>query len=464
MHDEIVGLQLFKIEQRALGGRAPAPMRSRLAENVLFAVDVETVRLQNDAGRNLPFHDRGAIVRPFKQRRQTLAFEVDFKLPRLQMTAQTRRLMRPVNDHQRTSLPALDFAQLLRQRLEARRRPLGAQLVRPKPQARLRLDLDRRRPALARRYHRHQRAGLDRGEVCERAFERLRPEEQRIRRRMKRGLARRGCGLGGHSIGEAICLGHNPPRIDQPQQRARRDVIEHAVERAPVRIRHQQFRARKQQPVLERLGQFRRLLAHHADLGGPQRGLLAQLGILQRSGRQVASAGYRRLRQFAARALAMRVEMANRSDQVVFELDPNRVAVQRRERIDDSAAHAEVARLFALRHALIAAPGERFDQRLEIQPIANRNFDDRFVEDGARNRARHQRFGRGKHQRRLMPKHREQRRQLRRLHVGRRRQLRHRFHFPRADQMHPARGGVGVRRLAKKKPDLPRQRLGLRRS
>ena len=65
MHDEIVGLQLFKIEQRALGARAPAPMRSRLAENFLFAVDVKTVGLQNDAGGNLPFHDRGAVVRPF---------------------------------------------------------------------------------------------------------------------------------------------------------------------------------------------------------------------------------------------------------------------------------------------------------------------------------------------------------------------------------------------------------------
>jgi len=444
MYDEIVGLQLFEIEQRTLGARSPAPMRSRLAENFLFAVDVETVGLQNDAGGNLPFHDRGAVVRPFQQRRQTFAFDVDLEVPRLQMTAQARHLMRPVNDHQRTSLPAPDFAQFRRQRLEARRRPYSAQLVRSQPQTGLRFDLNRHCPSLARRGHRHQRPGLDGGEVSERALEGVRPDEQRIRRRMKRGLARRRCRLDGYGIGEAICLGENAPRIDQPQQRARRHVIEHAVERAPVRIRHQQFRARKQQPVLERLGQFRGLLAHHADFRRPQRDLLAQLRVLQGRRRHVASARYRRLEQLAARALAVRVEMANRGDQVVFELDANRVAVQWRECIDDSAAHAEVSRLFALRHALIAARHERFNQRFEVQPIANRHFNDRFVEDRARNRARHQRFGRRNDQRRLMPKHREQRRQLRRLRVGRWRQLRHRFHFPRADQMHPARGGVGV--------------------
>ncbi len=167
--------------------------------------------------------------------------------------------------------------------------------------------------------------------------------------------------------------------------------------------------------------------------------------------------------EFGAGALIVGVEVPYRRDQIVFQLDANRVAVQRRERIDDSAAHAEVARLFGLRHALIAARRERFDQGLQIQPIANRNPDDRFVEHCARNRARHQRFGRRDDQRRLMPKHREQRRQLRRLRVGRRRQLRHRFYFPRANQVYPARGGVRVRGLIEEKRNLSRQRLSFQR-
>ena len=154
--------------------------------------------------------------------------------------------------------------------------------------------------------------------------------------------------------------------------------------------------------------------------------------------------------------------MTNRSDHVVFELDANRIAIQRRERVDDSAAHAEIARLFSLRHALIAARRERLDQRVEIQLVANRHRDNRFVESGARNRARHQRFGRRDDERRLMPEHREQRRQLRCLRVGRRRQLRHRLHFPRAEQMHPARGGVGVWSFIEKKRDLSGERLGFR--
>ncbi len=279
---------------------------------------------------------------------------------------------------------------------------------------------------------------------------------------MKRGLVRCRRGFIVHRVGEAIGLGDYAARIDEPQQRVLRHVVEHAVERAPVRIRHQQFRAREEQPVLERLGQFGSLFAHHADFGGPQRDLLAQLRVLQRRGRHVASARDRRLDEFCAGALAVRVEVANRRDRVVFELDANRVAVQRRERVDDPAAHAEVAGLFGLRYALISARRERIDESLEIQPVANRHLDDRFVEDVARNRARHQRFGRRDDQRRLMPQHREQRRQLRRLRVGRRRQLRHRLHFPRAKQMHAARGGVGVGRLAEKKRDLARQRLGFR--
>jgi len=114
--------------------------------------------------------------------------------------------------------------------------------------------------------------------------------------------------------------------------------------------------------------------------------------------------------------------------------------------------------LFGLRHPLVAACRERFDQCVEVKPVANRDSHNRFVEGGARNRARHQRFSRSHYERRLMPKHREQRRQLRRLRVGGRRQLRHRLHFPRAQQMHPAGGGVGVGRLIEKQRDLAGER------
>ena len=134
MHDEIVGLQLLEIEQRALRGRALASVRARLAENFLFAVDVEAVFLQHDAGRNFALHDRRTEVRPFHQRRKALAFDVDLEVARFQMTAQARRLVRALDDHQRAPLSALDFAQFGRERLEAGRRPHTAQLIRAEPQ------------------------------------------------------------------------------------------------------------------------------------------------------------------------------------------------------------------------------------------------------------------------------------------------------------------------------------------
>ena len=370
MHDEIVGLQLFEIEQRALGRRPLAPAHALLAKNFFFAVNVEAVLRQNDARGNLAFHDRRPVVGPFEQRRQTLAVDVDVQVPRLEMTPQPRHLVRALDDHQRSPLSALDFAQFRRQRLEARWRLHSAQLVRSEPQGVLRFDFDRHRPSFARRRYRHQRADLDRGEVSERALECVGGDEQRLRRRMKRGLLRRRRRFIVHEIGKAIGLGEYPPRIDQPQQRARRHVVEHAVERPPVRIRHQQFRAREQQAILERFGQFGRLLAHHPDFGGAQRNLIAQLGVLQRRRRHVARTRDRRLDEVVARALSIRVEMANRSDQIVFEFDANRIAIQRRERIDESAAHAEVARLFGLRHALIAARRERFDQGVEVEAVA----------------------------------------------------------------------------------------------
>ena len=148
MHDEVVGLQLLEIEQRALGGRTPAPARARLAENFLLAVNVEPVLLQNDAGGNFAFHDRGTEVRPFEQRRQTFALGVDLEIIGFEMTAQARRLVRTLDDHQRPALSALDFAQFRRERLEARRRPHAAQLIRAEPQRGLRLDFDRQPPIL----------------------------------------------------------------------------------------------------------------------------------------------------------------------------------------------------------------------------------------------------------------------------------------------------------------------------
>ena len=60
MHDEIVGLQLFEIEQRALGRRPLAPAYALLAKNFFFAVEVEAVLRQHDARGDFAFHDRQA--------------------------------------------------------------------------------------------------------------------------------------------------------------------------------------------------------------------------------------------------------------------------------------------------------------------------------------------------------------------------------------------------------------------
>src|SRR5712692_4495084 len=123
MHDEIVGLQLLEIEQHALCGWAPAPMDTRLAENFLFAVDVESVGLQDGAGRNFAFHDRGAIIGPFEQRGEALTSGIHLEVPGFEMAAQTRDLIAAFDDHQRSALSALDFTEFGRERLEAGRCP-----------------------------------------------------------------------------------------------------------------------------------------------------------------------------------------------------------------------------------------------------------------------------------------------------------------------------------------------------
>ncbi len=68
--------------------------------------------------------------------------------------------------------------------------------------------------------------------------------------------------------------------------------------------------------------------------------------------------------------------MPNRGNQIVFELDPDWIAIERGERVDNAAAHAEVAGLFGLRHPLISARRERVDQRVEIEAVADSDCHD----------------------------------------------------------------------------------------
>src|SRR4029077_5294227 len=98
VNDIVVGLQLFEIEQRAFCGRTLSPMDSRLTKNFLFAVDVESVGLQDGSPGNLALHDRGAIVGPFEQIGEALTFGVYADFPRLKVAAETRDLMAALDE------------------------------------------------------------------------------------------------------------------------------------------------------------------------------------------------------------------------------------------------------------------------------------------------------------------------------------------------------------------------------
>src|SRR5260370_7056310 len=104
-------------------------MNARLAENFLFAVNVESVRLQDRARRDFTLHDRGAIIGPFEQRGEALAVGIYVDVPGFEMAAQARHLMCAFDDHQRAALSALDFTEFRRERLEARRSPHATALI-----------------------------------------------------------------------------------------------------------------------------------------------------------------------------------------------------------------------------------------------------------------------------------------------------------------------------------------------
>src|ERR1019366_6447096 len=113
--------------------------------------------------------------------------------------------------------------------------------------------------------------------------------------------------------------------------------------------------------------------------------------------------------------------MANRRDDVVLEFEADGMLIEGREYIDDSSAHAEVPRLLTLRYPLIAHGRKRIDEQFEVEALGGGDRDDRGVEFLARNGAHHQGFGGCNNYRRSETSHRIERRELRGLHVGRRR-------------------------------------------
>ena len=379
------------------------------------------------------------------------------------MTAETRGLARPFDHHQRAALSALHLAQFRGERLEARRRAWPGKGARAELETRLALDLDRGRPSLARRGHGHQRADLDRGHRAEGVFEFIRAEVERLRRRIERRLALRGFGGGSGLLGDPDRLGQHAARLDDPDHGARGQVVEDRVERAPEQQRGQQLRAGEQQSVGQRVAQFRQLFTHQADFARAERYALAHLVILERDRRHQASANHDRVARLAQRALRGGIELAHGGHDVLFQLDSHRIVVERREDVDDSAAHAEIARLLGLRHPLIAGRAQRVDERFEIERVGGGDAHHRGLEHRPRQRAHQQRLGRGDEHRGFAAERRVQRRELRRLRMRRRREMCERLQLPGGQQMNPARARIALGRLVEKKSDLARQRLGLAR-
>ncbi len=122
----------------------------------------------------------------------------------------------------------------------------------------------------------------------------------------------------------------------------------------------------------------------------------------------------------------------------------------------------KISRLLALRNALVTHRRERIDEDFKVEALGAGDPNDRGIEILARNRAHHQRFRRGDDYRSGESPHRIERGELRGLHIGRRRDRGERLQLPSAQQMHSARGNVGIDRFAEEERQLMRERLRLR--
>ena len=252
------------------------------------------------------------------------------------MAPEARGLIGPLDHHQRAALTAAHFGEFGRERLED-----GAACVpvsSAAPRRRLGCDLSSIGVAQPSRgaADRDQRADFDRDQSARAIVRVHRCGDRAIPAPDKRSAspARRPP----HSATRSAMtfgLGQNTAGIDHPGDGVGRHVLENRIETALVEQRRNQFDAGEQQSIFERLGQFRGFLAHHADFRAAQARRDRPGLVAQDRRRHQASADNGHLIDFAQRALARRVEMANRSDDVLFEFDAYRVvdrAARRRRR------------------------------------------------------------------------------------------------------------------------------------
>ena len=125
------------------------------------------------------------------------------------------------------------------------------------------------------------------------------------------------------------------------------------------------------------------------------------VGRGQHAAAQIGSAGGDRLArrvdddrvERAKGALAGRIERAHRLDLVAEQLDADRQAVQRREQIDDAAAHGEGARVLDHRRAAEAGREQRVDGLVAADDLAALELERERQQLAGRDHAAHKRRG-----------------------------------------------------------------------
>ncbi len=117
-------------------------------------------------------------------------------------------------------------------------------------------------------------------------------------------------------------------------------------------------------------------------------------GVLQIGERRLADRDDHDLLALVGRALRVGIEGAEALDAVAVELEPERRRVERREDVDQPAAHAELAAVLDDRHAQVAPRDQVLRELLGVDLVALDEVAHGLLDDGARQEALHHRVGR----------------------------------------------------------------------
>ncbi len=119
--------------------------------------------------------------------------------------------------------------------------------------------------------------------------------------------------------------------------------------------------------------------------------LLGALDHERAAEQQLSGRRRHRVEERLLRALARRIELADRLHLVAEQLDAQRPLALGREEIEDVAPHRELARLLDERHALVARGQEHLDQRVAIERLPHLEVYGARAHRLARGNAQHQR-------------------------------------------------------------------------